>query len=93
MLPTMSEAKSKTEILVGLFLLIGLGLLGALIVTFGRFDDRFAGHYSLTVIFDDAAGLIRGSEVRMGGARIGKVSGEPELTDEVKVRVPIRPSP
>ncbi len=85
----MAEPKARTETLVGLFLLIGLGLLAGLIVTFGRFGDRFAGRYPLTVVFDDAAGVIKGSEVRMGGARIGKVSGTPQLTADVKVRVPL----
>lgn len=83
----MPDSNRKTEALVGLFLVIGLLILGALIVQFGRFDDRFTGRYNLTVIFDDAAGLIEGSEVRMGGARIGKVAQTPVLTDEVKVEV------
>jgi phospholipid/cholesterol/gamma-HCH transport system substrate-binding protein len=39
------------------------------------------------VVFDDASGLIKGSEIRMGGARIGKVEEHPELTSEVKVQV------
>ncbi len=85
----MAEAKARTETLVGLFLLIGLGLLAGLIVVFGRFGDRFSGRYQITVIFDDAAGVIKGSEVRMGGARIGKVSANPELTAEIKVQVPL----
>lgn len=83
----MAESTAKTQTLVGVFLFIGFALLGGLIVTFGRFGDRFAGQYSITVIFDDAAGVIRGSEVRMGGARIGKVAATPQLTDDVKVKV------
>jgi phospholipid/cholesterol/gamma-HCH transport system substrate-binding protein len=39
------------------------------------------------VVFDDAAGLIKGSEIRMGGARIGKVAEQPELNSETKVQV------
>jgi ABC-type transporter Mla subunit MlaD len=40
-------------------------------------------------VFDDAAGVIKGSEVRMGGARIGKVGSTPRLTDPLKVEVPL----
>ncbi|MGB1128477.1 MAG: MlaD family protein [Haloferula sp.] len=85
----MTDSPRKTEAMVGLFIFIGLALLGALIVQFGRFGDRFIGKYPLTVVFDDAAGLIRGSEVRMGGAEIGKVATHPSLNDEVKVEVQV----
>ena len=85
----MPESDRKTAALVGLFLFIGLVLLGGLIVQFGRFGDRFAQKYPLTVVFADAAGIIEGSEVRMGGARIGKVADTPTLTEDVKVEVPL----
>lgn len=83
----MSESSKKTELRVGLFVLVGLALLGGLIIQFGRFGDRFRGRYQVMVVFDDASGLIKGSEIRMGGARIGKVAVAPELTSEVKVQV------
>lgn len=54
---------------------------------FGKFSDRLRGHYPLTIVFDDASGVIKGSEVRMGGARIGQVSRLPELNDQVRVEV------
>lgn len=78
---------AKVETRVGLFILVGLVFLGGLIVQFGRFGDRLRGSYQLTVVFNDAAGVIKGSEVRMGGARIGRVAEVPALTDEVKVEV------
>ncbi len=83
----MADSAKKTELWVGVFLFIGLILLGGLIVQFGRFGDRLRGKYPITVVFDDASGLIKGSEVRMGGARIGKVAEQPELNQEVKVQV------
>lgn len=83
----MGESKAKTELWVGVFVFIGLALLGGLIVQFGRFSDRMRGKYQLTVVFEDAAGLIKGSEIRMGGARIGKVAEQPELNSETKVQV------
>ena len=83
----MGESKAKTELWVGVFVFIGLALLGGLIVQFGRFSERMRGKYQLTVVFQDAAGLIKGSEIRMGGARIGKVAEQPELNSETKVQV------
>jgi phospholipid/cholesterol/gamma-HCH transport system substrate-binding protein len=83
----MANPERRTELYVGLFFLLGLVLLGGLIVQFGRFSDRLTNHYPITVIFDDASGLIKGSEVRMGGARIGKVAEAPELNEAVKVQV------
>lgn len=83
----MSEPSKKTEFLVGVFLFFGLLLLAGLVVQFGRFGDRFRGRYPLTVVFDDASGLIKGSEVRMGGARVGSVAEAPELNAELKAQV------
>ena len=83
----MSAPKKRTEMLVGLFLFAGLLLLGGLVLQFGKFSDRLRGHYGLTVVFDDASGVIKGSEVRMGGARIGRVASLPELNDAVQVEV------
>ncbi|MGB6221061.1 MlaD family protein [Haloferula sp.] len=83
----MSEPKKKTEALVGLFIFVGLAILAVLVVQFGRFGDRFVGKYQLTVVFTDAAGLIKGSEVRMGGAKIGKVATTPALNENVQVEV------
>lgn len=83
----MPDSKRKTETLVGLFIFIGLATLAFLTIQFGRLGDRFIDRYELVLVFDDAAGLIKGSEVRMGGAKIGKVATTPRLNEEVKVEV------
>jgi phospholipid/cholesterol/gamma-HCH transport system substrate-binding protein len=83
----MAAEKKHPELLVGTFFLIGLVLLGALILQFGRFGERFSSSYSLTLIVDDAAGIIKGSEIRMGGAKIGRVKKLPELTDDALVKI------
>ena len=83
----MPVAKKRTELFVGLFLFIGFALLSGLILQFGKFSDHLRGQYSLTVVFDDASGVIKGSEVRMGGAKIGQVADLPELNESVQVEV------
>lgn len=85
----MAVAKKRTELFVGLFLFIGFGLLGGLVLQFGKFSDQFRDYYPLTVVFDDATGVIKGSEVRMGGAIIGYVTALPELNDVVRAEVPL----
>lgn len=83
----MPVSEKRNELTVGLFLLIGLAMLGGLVLQFGRFKEHFSGHYTITVVFDDASGVIKGSEVRMGGARIGQVAELPELNEAVQVEV------
>lgn len=83
----MPATKKRTEVVVGAFILTGMVLLGGLVLQFGRFGEKLRGHYPLTIVFDDASGVIKGSEVRMGGARIGKVASLPELNEAVRVEV------
>lgn len=85
----MSASEKRTELIVGLFLFIGLALLAGLILQFGQFRKNFGGQYFFTVVFDDASGLIKGSEVRMGGARIGEVARLPELNEAVQAEVEV----
>lgn len=76
----MPVREKRRERTAGLFVLIGLLLLGVLIVEFGRFGDRFKGHYPLYIEFPDTAGIIKNSEVRLRGAKVGRVATKPELT-------------
>ena len=75
----MPAREKRRETTAGLFVLIGLLLLGVLIVEFGRFGDRLSNHYSLFIEFSDTAGIIKGSDVRLRGAKIGRVATQPEL--------------
>ena len=92
----MSAREKSQQRTAGLFVLIGLLLLGVLIVEFGRFGDRFKGHYPLYIEFPDTAGIIKNSEVRMRGAKIGRVATQPELviaggsTSTVRMEMRIR---
>ena len=83
----MASGDKRTETLVGLFLFIGLALLGGLIVQYGRFSGRMKSGYTVTVEFKDASGVIKGSQVRLGGAMIGQVVEKPELGSNRKVKV------
>ncbi|MGJ8697889.1 MAG: MlaD family protein [Verrucomicrobiaceae bacterium] len=83
----MADHRHKTETLVGGFILIGLFMMGGLILQFGNIGEWIKGKYTISVDFKEASGVIKGSTVRMRGARIGEVGTKPELLDNAKVRV------
>ena len=79
------------EFKVGIFVFVGLAMLGALLVQFGRLGEGFKTYYAMTVRFNNASGLLKGSDVLLAGARIGKVSGGPRLVREGDgVAVPLK---
>jgi phospholipid/cholesterol/gamma-HCH transport system substrate-binding protein len=79
------------ELKVGAFVLVGLGVLAALLVQFGRLGEGFRTYYGLLVKFPDASGLLKGSDVLLAGAKIGHVSGGPRLAESGQgVEVPLR---
>src|SRR4051794_641719 len=79
------------EFKVGLFVLLGLFALAALVVQFGRVGEGVKKYYDLTVNFPDASGLLKSSDVLMAGAKIGRVSGGPRLNPSGEgVLVPMR---
>ncbi|HEY1771243.1 MAG TPA: MlaD family protein [Chthoniobacterales bacterium] len=87
----MNEADRGLELKVGIFLAVGLFILAALVVEFGRIGEGFKSYYSLTIHFADASGLLKGSDVLLGGAKIGQVSEQPRLTRNGQgVDVPLR---
>ena len=74
--------ESRTELFVGFFLLIGLVILGSLVLKFGNFDESFDNTYPLVVTFDDGGGLLKGTDVRLGGVKIGRVADAPKVNLE-----------
>ena len=79
------------EFKVGAFVFVGLALLAALVVQFGRIGEGFKTYYAMTIRFGDASGLLKGSDVLLAGAKIGRVSGGPRLVREGNgVEVPLR---
>ena len=87
----MNEQDRGLELKVGIFVAIGLAVLAALVVQFGRLGEGFKTYYGITVHFSDASGLLKGSDVLLGGAKIGHVSGPPRLVASGQgVDVPLR---
>ncbi|HEY1582086.1 MAG TPA: MlaD family protein [Chthoniobacterales bacterium] len=87
----MNEQDRGLELKVGIFVAVGLAILAALVVQFGRLGEGFKTYYGLTVHFADASGLLQGSDVLLGGAKVGRVSGPPQLVTSGRgVDVPLR---
>jgi ABC-type transporter Mla subunit MlaD len=87
----MNRNERGLEFKVGAFVFIGLAMLAALVVQFGRAGEGFKAYYPITVRFADASGLLKDSDVLLAGARIGRVSGGPRLVrDGPGVAVPLR---
>jgi phospholipid/cholesterol/gamma-HCH transport system substrate-binding protein len=87
----MNRHERGLEFKVGIFVFVGLAMLGALVVQFGRLGEGFKSYYTLTVRFNDASGLLKGTDVLLSGARIGKVAGPPRLVREGSgIAVPLK---
>lgn len=87
----MTRSEKGLEFKVGVFVLVGLAVLAGLVVQFGRVGEGFKKYYALTVQFPDASGLLKGSDVLLAGAKIGRVSGGPRLVRNGQgVEVPLR---
>jgi len=66
-------------------------MLAALVVQFGRLGEGFKTYYPITVRFTDASGLLKGSDVLLAGAKIGKVAGGPHMVRQGNgVDVPLK---
>ncbi len=81
----MASGKQRTELYVGLFVLLGLLLLGAFAFQFGKFGQGGGETYPLTVKVRDASGIRVGAPVRIGGLDIGTVNSEPTLDLDFKM--------
>ena len=86
-----SSSESRTlEFRVGLFMLVGLAVIGYLVVSVGRFSTGFTKYYALTVELPNASGLLRNSKVLLAGAAIGTAGAPAVLANGQGVRVPLQ---
>ena len=63
----MIQHERGLEFKVGAFVFLGLVMLGALVVQFGRVGEGFKTYYAVNVRFADASGLLKGSDVLLAG--------------------------
>lgn len=75
--------KSRLEIKVGLFVLIGLALVALLIIQFSKGTSIFRGTYELRLHADNVGGLKPRAAVLLAGVQVGSVS-DIKLADDGK---------
>lgn len=77
----MKKTSWKTETWVGIFLLAGIVMLVGAVISIGDFKSDSDKSYPIAIMYKNADGLIKGSQLKLGGAIIGVVTSNPELTD------------
>ena len=66
---------------VGVFMLIGLGVIAFMAIKFGKLSQGLKKYYSISAEFPNASGLLKGADVYMAGARVGFTADAPELIE------------
>jgi phospholipid/cholesterol/gamma-HCH transport system substrate-binding protein len=80
---------SRTDIIVGIFVLAGLVCLGYLAIRLGKLEVFGAQGYVVAADFVSVAGLKLGDPVEIAGVRIGKVEGIGLNDDRARVTLQV----
>ena len=78
--------KIDLELIVGLFVLIGIISLGYISVKLGKMEWVGGGGYQVTAVFPSVAGLKVGALVEIAGVEVGRVK-DITLDDDYQARV------
>jgi phospholipid/cholesterol/gamma-HCH transport system substrate-binding protein len=81
-------SRVNTEVIVGIFLLLGLLALGYLAIKLGRMEVIGGGGYTVYATFPTVGGLRTGSSIEIAGVEVGRVQ-EISLKD-YQARVALR---
>lgn len=82
----MGEASNKRAIPVGIFIVIGLGLLIGGVLTIGNLRSTFQKKMTVTSYFEDVNGLQTGNNIWFSGVKIGTVK-EIQICGKSQVKV------
>jgi len=78
--------KMDLELIVGLFLIIGIISLGFMSVKLGKMEWVGGGGYQIAAVFSSAGGLKVGAVVEIAGIEIGRIKSL-NLNDDYQARV------
>ena len=79
--------KGNLELVVGVFMLIGIACLAYLSIKLGKMELIGGDVYPLYAEFDSVSGLKRGSFVEIAGVEVGRVDSIVYLSDKGVARV------
>jgi phospholipid/cholesterol/gamma-HCH transport system substrate-binding protein len=69
----MNKSDYRHDVLVGLFVLIGIGILVTGVLLIGSFNEKFENKIKIFSFCDDVGGLQKGNYIWFSGVRIGTV--------------------
>jgi phospholipid/cholesterol/gamma-HCH transport system substrate-binding protein len=78
-----------SEIIVGLFVLVGLACLGYIAIKLGKLEVLNDSGYTVYADFPTVAGLKRGDPVEIAGVRIGRVESMGLADDRARITLRI----
>ena len=81
--------KTKLEIVVGVFVLIGVLCLGYLSIKLGKLEMIGGDVYEVEAQFNSASGLKPGSTIEIAGVEVGRVRGITLVEDRAKVKLAV----
>jgi phospholipid/cholesterol/gamma-HCH transport system substrate-binding protein len=81
--------KTKLEMVVGVFVFIGLVCLGYLSIKLGKLELVGGSVYEVEAQFNSASGLKPGSTVEIAGVEVGRVRGITLIEDRAKVKLAV----
>jgi len=81
--------KTKLEMVVGVFVLIGLLCLAYLSVKLGKLELIGGGVYEVEAQFNSASGLKPGSAIEIAGVEVGRVRGITLNQDRAMVKLAV----
>lgn len=86
----MSDSPSRQPVIVGLFVTVGLAVLGGGILAIGNINDTFTQKITVHATFEEVGGLSTGDNVWFSGVKVGVVKGlEFDEQSHVKVEMKI----
>jgi len=77
----MTNESRGIEWKVGIFMLIGLVVIGFMAIKFGKLGQGLKKYYTITAEFPNASGLLKGADVNLAGARVGFTAEAPALIE------------
>jgi phospholipid/cholesterol/gamma-HCH transport system substrate-binding protein len=82
--------KSSIELVVGVFVLIGLVCIAYLTIKLGKMEWMGENHYLLSARFDSVSGLRSGAGVELAGVEIGQVNSISLDTENMQALVQLK---
>jgi phospholipid/cholesterol/gamma-HCH transport system substrate-binding protein len=82
--------KSKLELVVGVFVLVGIISLGYLSIKLGKLEIIGGDLYEVDALFNSASGLKSGATIEIAGVEVGRVKSIGLKDDRAVVRLAVQ---